>query len=548
MQDIHRERKLRTVNLSQVEQQFALGIFVLLVASLFYNLGLAPLKHEEPRRALIALEMLFRDNWIVPTEFGEYYYKKPPLYNWVIIAGFKLFGNYSELAVRFLSIISFISSGLLVFWAGQKYVSRTYGILAGLLTLCMVDILYYFSTTAGEIDLFYSLVTLASFFTIYFFYQKQQYYGLFIATYFLGAIGTLTKGLPSVVFLGISLGIFFLYKRELKKLFSLPNFVGLAVYVLIVGGYFFVYSRYNSLEGFYTGDASLWSQASERTVLENGFIKFIRHFFSFPIITLKNIAPASLFLIFLRKDVFKKIRENSFMTFCVLILLANILVYWISPGTRSRYLYMLYPLAVMAFTFVYTSYPTLKDKRHLWLARIVMTLNLLALVASLSLPWIPPLAEVKGIALVSIFSATALAGLLWLSVRRRFNAVLLLVLLAVIIRFIFGATVLPLRASQSSEAVDKADAARIVEIVGDEPLYMYAGQNISRTTVFYLEAARAEVLPYRDAVDTQSFYLAKKALLEGKTYRLYHTFSYDEQAFGLIKFTQLESDPAREGR
>jgi 4-amino-4-deoxy-L-arabinose transferase-like glycosyltransferase len=548
MQDISRERKLRTVNLSRVEQQLALGIFVLLVASLFYNLGLAPLKHEEPRRALIALEMLFRDNWIVPTEFGEYYYKKPPLYNWVIIAGFKIFGNYSELAVRFLSIISFIGTGLLVFCFGQKYVSRTYGILAGLLTLCMVDILYYFSTTAGEIDLFYSLVTLASFFTIYYFYQKQQYYGLFIVTYLLGAIGTLTKGLPSVVFLGISLGIFFLYKGEFGKLFSLQHFAGLAVFLLIVGGYFLVYSQYNSLEGFYARDESLWSQASERTVLENGFTKFIKHFFSFPLITLKNIAPASLVLIFLSKDVGRRFRENSFITFCLLILLANIVVYWISPGTRSRYLYMLYPLAVMGFTFLYTSYPVDEEKRHRYLALAVTVLSLMALLASLALPFIPVLAELDGMLLVTILSSATLAVLLWLSVRKQFNTVLLLILLAVIIRFIFGATVLPLRASKSSEAIDKADAARIAEIVGDAPLYMYAGENISRTTVFYLEAARQQVLPYCDATDTQSFFLASKALLEGKTYRLYHTFSYDEQAFGLIKFTQLESDPARQGR
>lgn len=545
MQDISRERKLRTVNLSRVEQQLALGIFVLLVASLFYNLGLAPLKHEEPRRALIALEMLFRDKWIVPTEFGEYYYKKPPLYNWVIIAGFKIFGNYSELAVRFLSIISFIGIGLLVFWFGQKYVSRTFGILAGLLTLCMVDILYYFSTTAGEIDLFYSLVTLASFFTIYYFYQKQLFYGLFVVTYLLGAIGTLTKGLPSVVFLGISLGIFFLYKGEIKKLFSLPHLSGIAVYLLIVGGYFYMYSQNNSLEGFYASDESLWSQASERTVLENGITKFIKHFFSFPFITLKNIAPASLFLIFLSKDGVRRCRENPFITFCLLMLLANILVYWISPGTRSRYLYMLYPLAVVVFTFVYTSYPAEEDNRHRWLGYTVTVLTLLALVASLLLPFIPALSKLDGIQIASILAATAFSVLLWLSVKRKYNAALLLILLAVIIRFIFGATVLPLRATQSSEAQDKVDAARIVELVGDEPLYMYTGQNISRTTVFYLEAAREKVLRFRDELDTQSFYLVNKALLKGKKYQLYHTLIYDKQEFGLIKLTQLESDQAR---
>jgi len=541
MQEVSKANKADVVKLSPGEQQLALSIFFLLVASLFYNLGLAPLKHEEPRRALIALEMLFRDNWIVPTEFGEYYYKKPPLYNWIIIAGFKIFGDYSEIAVRFLSILSFIGTGVLVFWMGQKYVSRTYGILAGLLTLCIVDILYYFSTTAGEIDLFYSLLTLASFFTIFYFYQKQQYYKLFIFTYLLGAIGTLTKGLPSVVFLGISIGVFFLYKKELKKLFSVPHFVGIAVYLLVVGGYFLMYSQYNELSGFYASDESLWSQASERTVLENGFTKFLKHFFSFPIITLKNILPASLFLIFLSKDGVRRFRENSFITFCLVMLAANIIVYWISPGTRSRYLYMLYPLAVMVLTFLYTGYQARESRRQSRFARNTLGLTLFALLGSLSLPFISALEGLEGLWMISLTSAIALSVLIWLAYGRRINPVLGLILLAVIIRFIFGATVLPLRAAQSSEAQDKEDATRIVEIVGNDPLYMYNGQNISRTTVYYLEGARQQILPYRDFIDEQAYYLADKAMLVNKSYQLYYTFTYDNQEFGLIKFSQLES-------
>ncbi len=540
MQEVSKANEAHVITLSPAEQKLALGIFFLLVASLFYNLGLSPLKHEEPRRALIALEMLFRDNWIVPTEFGEYYYKKPPFYNWIIIVSFKIFGNYSEIAVRFLSILSFIGTGAMVFWIGQKYISRTYGILVGLLTLCIVDILYYFSTTAGEIDLFYSLVTLGSFFTIYHFHQKEQYYQLFVATYLLGAIGTLTKGLPSVVFLGISIGVFFLYKREFRKLFSIPHFVGIAVYILVIGGYFWMYSQYNELSGFYASDESLWSQASERTVLENGFTKFLKHFFSFPIVILKNIAPASLFLIFLSKNSIRCFRDNTFITFCLVMLLANILVYWISPGTRSRYLYMLYPLAVMVLTFLYTGYPAKEDHRQRWFARITLYLTLMALVGSLALPFIPALADLEGLWILSLISAIALSVLLWIAFRKRINPVLGLILLAVIIRFIFGATVLPLRATQSSEALDKADAARIVEIVGDAPLYMYAGQNISRTTVFYLEAARQQTLPYRDQIDEQAYFLAKKVMLVNKSYLLYYTFTYNNQEFGLIKFKQLE--------
>ena len=47
--------------------------FLLLAIALFTNLGLSPLRLEEPRRALVALEMLLNDNLIVPTVRNEFY-------------------------------------------------------------------------------------------------------------------------------------------------------------------------------------------------------------------------------------------------------------------------------------------------------------------------------------------------------------------------------------------------------------------------------------------------------------------------------------------
>ena len=55
---------------------------------------------EEPRRALIALEMLYSGDYLTPTIMGELYFAKPPLFNWIIIVSAKLFGSFSEMAVR----------------------------------------------------------------------------------------------------------------------------------------------------------------------------------------------------------------------------------------------------------------------------------------------------------------------------------------------------------------------------------------------------------------------------------------------------------------
>ena len=39
---------------------------------------------DEAIRSLVALEMKLSGNLITPTLHGEYYYNKPPLYNWIL--------------------------------------------------------------------------------------------------------------------------------------------------------------------------------------------------------------------------------------------------------------------------------------------------------------------------------------------------------------------------------------------------------------------------------------------------------------------------------
>ena len=511
---------------------------MLAIASFFICLGHAPLKHEEPRRALIALEMLFQGNWIVPTEMGEYYYKKPPLYNWVIIGGFKLFRNYSEYAVRFFSILSFLGMGGLVFLMGRRYVSFSLGAYAGLLTWIMVDILFYFSATAGEIDLFYSFITLASFFTIYHFYQRQQYYWLFITTYALGALGTLTKGLPSPVFLAVSLGVFFLYQGNFRKLFSLAHLTGILTFLLIVGGYFWWYNQYNPFMYYFTSEDSLWSQSSERTMLENKLTTLLPHLFLFPLETLKNVAPASLLLLFtLRRGIPTAIRQQPFILFCLILFLSNIAVYWISPGTRSRYVYMLYPLLVAVLAYSYTSF-TLNSPslRFRWFHGVVTGLIVLAGMTSVALPFIPQLEEIPNKVVVAVVANVVLIALLVLHLRKPTYALLNVIMLAVILRFIFALLILPYRALEGSAASDKEDAQQITEITQGQPLYLYKDSRCSLSTVFYLERAREEVLSHKQDAAPQEFFLADRRLLTDVEYEVFYTFTYEDLEFVLIKF------------
>ena len=71
-----------------------IGLIVLsAIPAYFWMLGAMPLAADEGVRSTVALEMILSDNYVVPTLFGEFYYRKPPLYNWLIIAFFKCFGS-----------------------------------------------------------------------------------------------------------------------------------------------------------------------------------------------------------------------------------------------------------------------------------------------------------------------------------------------------------------------------------------------------------------------------------------------------------------------
>ena len=60
------------------------AFFVFYIISGLIHLGYYPLNGDEPRRAIVSIEMLHSGNYILPTTMGWEYYNKPPVYNWIM--------------------------------------------------------------------------------------------------------------------------------------------------------------------------------------------------------------------------------------------------------------------------------------------------------------------------------------------------------------------------------------------------------------------------------------------------------------------------------
>lgn len=112
---------------------------LLLVAT---GIGLRdPWPADEPRFALIARDMLYSGDWLVPRVAGDIYADKPPLYFWMIAIFLQATGS---LRVAFLlpSLLSAVGCVLLVYDLGRRLWRREMGLLVSIALLFTVQFVW----------------------------------------------------------------------------------------------------------------------------------------------------------------------------------------------------------------------------------------------------------------------------------------------------------------------------------------------------------------------------------------------------------------------
>jgi 4-amino-4-deoxy-L-arabinose transferase-like glycosyltransferase len=514
--------------------------FLLLAVGYLLHLGTQPLYLEEPRRAFITMELLANDNWIVPTLWGLPYYNKPPFFNWILISSTSFFGTMNEWTLRLPTVLfTWMLAGLLYGILRRPYGQKT-AMYGSLFWLCSSGILFYFSMLA-EIDLFFSLVVFSGIYAIYFFYQRGQLWWLFSSVYALTAIAFLSKGIPSVVFTGLSLLTFFIWKKQFWKLSHPAHFAGFSLFLLLVGGYYYAYARYTDPLPFLQ---NLWSESSDRAAWSNAAWSFISHLLLFPLDLLKEWIPALFVLPFLfRKDIGQQIRRHDLLFFSLLMLLVNLLPYWLSPGTRMRYIYMLLPFGIILLTVLW-------QKNHetatAWQQRtsdILCGIPVFVLpLGVLALPFIPDLAFLDYLIPLTLISFVLLAGVAYTFVKKPNLRLGLLLLSLAMARIIFDLTVLPQRADSSGAHRNQVLAQEVYEIVGDAPLAIINDEKIfSYTATYYLNQLREVPLiaTYYPSYAPGCFYMSCADQLPENVI-VHKTWEYEGSMIALVEIKRLK--------
>jgi len=451
-------------------------IFILCIAAAFALLGrlyLPGLRAEEPRRAVVAQEMVFTGDFIVPHVGGWNYYNKPPLFNWVLAGLFKLFGSFSEVLVRLPGLIGLFLSAFFLYRMSRRYVSEETALLSAFAMLACGDMLFYATIYAGEIDLFHMGLVFAQAAVLFSEHRKGRFLSMFLWSYLLAAIGVLTKGLPSLLTQACTLLAILIYHGQWKMLFNWRHFAGIGLFFLVCGSYFYAYAQRSDVVVFLI---NLVKESSQKSVAEASAWKILPHLVTFWLQVFKIVLPWGFLMFFLfKKERWAQIKANPLLMFSVLFVGSNILVYWISPQTRDRYLYQFMPFLLLLLAWGYEQGKDNMPRSRMFWNGISAFLVGAAPLFFLSLPFIKPLWNhmdlpwlVMGVFLV--LSLVVLIGF-W---REKTHRLFWMILCLLVIRMGYNYAVLPHHHKAFGPAEYIAHTAKMHELSGGEPIH-YTG-------------------------------------------------------------------------
>lgn len=464
---------------------------ILLIPALYLNLGLMTLIDDEGIRCLVALEMKLSGNYITPTMSGDYYYFKPPLFNWILLIYFQMAQVFNEFVARFATTVSLVGYGLTIIYFFRKHCDLHTAIIAAFALLTCGRILWYDSMLA-LIDITFSWVTFTAFMVVYHQFQKDNFWKLFLFSYFLTALGFLMKGFPSVVFQGTTLLAFFIYQKQFKRLFSLPHIIGGLFFLTLVGTYYLVYHQYNSFQEVL---ATLFDESSKRTVANHGIGKTFVHFLTFPMEMIYHFLPWSIMIIYLiRKDVLKIIKQNDFLTYLLLIFLANILIYWVSPQVFPRYLFMFVPLIFGPFLFLHKLHMAEKSWQFKLLDRLFFMVCILIALGSFTPFFLERVQSTPYLFPVTIILSALLIILAFLYHKLPAERLMVLVLILLVLRIGFNWFVLPDRYGEDFGTLCKNSSVEVGRQFADQDLYIYKYTVMQPTNAFYITNERQQIV------------------------------------------------------
>lgn len=190
----------------------------------------------ESNYALTAKEMLLSGDYISPRIYGSYWYDKPVLFYWELIAAFKLFG-INEFAARFFpALFGLVGLFMTYFFAKRLYDEKT-AFMSAILLATSLEYWLLSKTIITDMTLFVFSNAVLIFFYLAYSGQKKRYYYL---CYIFAALAVLTKGPIGILLPGFILLLFILWKRCFGEVKKMRFFSGMVLFFVIAGSWYYM--------------------------------------------------------------------------------------------------------------------------------------------------------------------------------------------------------------------------------------------------------------------------------------------------------------------
>ena len=339
-----------------------------------------------------------------------------------------------------------------------------------------------------------------------------------------------------MIFQGLTLLTAFAYFRSVKKLFHPSHLVGLLVFVILVGGYYYILWENSRDPEFFT---RLVSESTKRTLIEHGIWTTVKQILYFPFDQAIHLLPWSLFFLFLlRKSFYSKLREKKYLGYLALVFIVNIPVYWTSVGTHPRYVFMLYPILLILLLNYYSELSR-EDMFYKIIWKAFLILSGMALIA-VTWYFLNHSISDSGRTLVIYCCTLVIALVVYLLMWKLKDIRLeLLIINLLVVRIFFNLVVLPDRLTKGPELAEFKAVEEIYKITKGSELLLHPVTPVSIEFVYYISTARNEILrkeygEFKEGV----YYLFDDAdpLREGEQKVMEYVSSWEERKMRLSLF------------
>jgi 4-amino-4-deoxy-L-arabinose transferase-like glycosyltransferase len=317
----------------------------------------------EPRRMLLAKDMVRNGHWLVPDLLGKPYILKPPLLPWLISAGYLLFGSADLWATRFFPALAGLLTVVVTFFFAKRLFNQRVGLFAALILAS--SLLYIRRARMAEEDVILTLfVTLAllTFLLAYYYQAGKRYYIFF---YLFVALACLTKGPPGLSFPVLTIIPFLFLRRDLRAIRKMELFPWALIFgALVVSWYIFAYAQSGLAEARNFFVADIWDKFFPQ---EPG-----RPFYQYVVQLFGHFFPWSLFLpaaaVYVATKQGKGERECSF--FLLFWIIPNLFLFSLAGAKRNEYILPLYPALAILTAQAWERF--LVDKKNSLLKKITL--------------------------------------------------------------------------------------------------------------------------------------------------------------------------------